>query len=158
MTLYEVPLLWRWGMRVGLWASSVGGALMLAVAAMTRNAAALVLILIGGVWFVSGIVGLRSRRRTVETVTIEAPLVTFASPGRSTVVAAEDVLEIVQRKGGNAGRFAPVQVITRDQGTISLSAEIDGLLALVVDLHTLNPGLQVSRWPVSRRASSSRRA
>jgi hypothetical protein len=117
---------------------------MLTLAALAHDSASIPLLVIGALWTVMGLGGLRMNRRTFRAVRLESGIVTFLSPGRAVTIPVAEILE-VRRARGDVNRFSPLRVITRGHGTLAMSPRLDGLIELLVELRSANPALRITR-------------
>lgn len=142
VTTYSISRAWLWYQRLALTFSIGGGALMLAVAAGERGAAAVPLLSIGSVWLLIGGLGFRQYRGCAQQVSIDGNTVTFSGPRSPVVVSMADVVE-VRRAWGDVNRVSPLIIVIANRAPIRIAPRMRGLFELFVDLRRVNPDVRL---------------
>jgi hypothetical protein len=120
-----------------------GGAVMLAVAAAAHDSASLWLVVIGGGWLVTGLLGARRYRNTAREIWLKGQDVTFLFPRSAPVtIPASEVIEFRYARL-DPSRLTPMRVRTARSGTVQVVPRMSGLLDMLVELRRLNPQLKL---------------
>jgi hypothetical protein len=136
----------RWFLRcyrLGVSVSLGGGLVMLFVAAAAHNSASIPLLVIGGGWFIMGVLGLGGRRKVANTVQLEDDRITFIFPSRSFTVPVREITEIC-RPRYDINRMQWVEFQTLSNGKIRVSPRLRGMFDLIAELRTINPSLKLA--------------
>jgi hypothetical protein len=117
-----------------------GGAMLLLLAALAHDGASIPLLIIGGGWFILGILALGRRRTTVDEVRLGEGHVTFVFRNRRVEMPVSEITEI-RRARFDTSFMAPLEVSTEAHERIRLNSHLDGLLDLLLHFRQLNPRL-----------------
>ena len=114
--------------------------MLLLFGAAFRGSAGAPLLLVGAAWVAIGLGGLWQRPRIAREVCLDGEHLRFVFPGREVTVAAGDVLEI-RRARGDLNHWLWLRFGTASHGTLKVAARLGGAVALLAELHRLNPRL-----------------
>jgi len=115
---------------------------MLLLAAIAHDAASVALIIIGGLWCVMGILGLRQFRTLATFVTFDGKVIEFRWPERQLVVPVGDLVA-VSRSRWDLQRVSWLKIETRSNGVVRLPPRLDNVIELLMALKEANPELRL---------------
>jgi hypothetical protein len=131
---------WRWYQAFGLYVPTVGGILLLVVAAITRDSNSIPLLVIGTGWIVIGLAALWWRPRVAHEVCIESGRIIFVFPRTELTVPVGDLVRI-RRAWGDLNHWLWFRFETRSHGSVRVAARLEGLIELLAEIRRLNPGV-----------------
>jgi len=138
----EAPQWWSRYQQIGIVVAIGGGAAMLLLAAIAHDAASVALIIIGGLWCVMGILGLRQFRTLATFVTFDGKVIEFRWPERQLVVPVGDLVA-VSRSRWDLQRVSWLKIETRSNGVVRLPPRLDNVIELLMALKEANPELRL---------------
>lgn len=115
---------------------------MLIGAAAAHEMASIPLLVIGGVWFLTGLAGIRQSRRQASEIILDGGSVEFRSAIRSLTIPAEDIIEI-SRSRFDFNHMGALRFKTRSNGVIKAAPRLQGIFDFLVELRRINPEMKV---------------
>ncbi len=131
---------WRWFVALGVYVGLAGGALMLLIAAISRDSNSVPLLVFGSWWIAMGLVGVWQWRRVAREVRVEDERISFIFPAKELTMPTADVIEI-RRPWWDMNHWMWLRFHTKSHGTIRVAARLRGLVDLLSELRRLNPGV-----------------
>jgi hypothetical protein len=139
----EVSRWWSRSQQIGIVVALAGGAAMLLLAAIAHDAASVALVVIGGLWFIMGTLGLRQFRTLPTFVTFDGELIEFRWPERQLAVPVGDLVAVT-RSRWDLQRVSWLKIETRSNGVVRLPPRLDNVIELLMALKEANPEIRLA--------------
>ena len=134
---------WLWYQRITIGVMAGGGVVMIVVGAIVRDGASPFLVVIGGMWFLGGLVNLQVAWRQVREIAIDGANVVFRYRNRDVIVPAREITEIGWSEWDQSRRRS-LRFQTNSRGVIKVPSSLLGFVGFLAELERINPRVKMA--------------